>query len=77
LQPLAPGRLEGLLDLLNVMECMNNKLKPVLGFQINEKIGLNHSIKNKDKHLKLAAELDKKCTAFINSRTQVDASVVV
>ena len=77
LQPLAPGRLEGLIDHLNVMECVNNKLKPILGFEVNGKIGLNHSIKNKNNHLKLAAELDKKCTAFINSRIEVDASVGV
>jgi hypothetical protein len=77
LQPLAPGRLEGLIDHLNVMECVNNKLKPILGFEVNGKIGLNHSIKNKNNHLKLAAELDKKCTAFINSRIEVDTSVGV
>ncbi len=38
LQPLAPGRLDGLLDHLNVMECIDNKLKPILGFEVKGKI---------------------------------------
>lgn len=65
LQPKAKGRFGGLIEFFNVMECMDNKLKPILGFSLDKKIGLNHSIRNKKDHLKYAEELDKSCTAFI------------
>lgn len=67
LQPKAKGRFEGILDLFHVMENVNFKLKPILGFNPNKKIGVNHSIRNKQNHIKMAEELDKCCTAFINN----------
>lgn len=66
LQPDAKGRFDGLIELFNVVEYLNFKLKPILGFKLDKKIGLNHSIRNKQNHLKIAEELDKRCTAFIN-----------
>lgn len=76
LQPEARGRFEGLLDLLHVMEYYDYRLKPILGFNLDKKIGLNHSIRNKQNHLKIAEELDKTCTAFVNNLNQSIKEVV-
>jgi hypothetical protein len=65
LQPDAKGRFDGLIDLFHVMEYMNFKLKPILGFKVAKKIGLDHTIKNKPDYLQMAEELDKSCTAFV------------
>ncbi len=67
LVPNAKGRFEGILELFHVMENLDFKLKPILGFKLDNKIGLNHSIRNKQNHLKIAEELDKNCTSFINN----------
>ena len=67
IQPKAKGRFDGLVELFNVMEYLNFKLKPIFGFNMNGKIGLNHTIRNNQKHIKIAEELDKRCTTFINS----------
>lgn len=63
--PYAKGRFDGLLEWFHVMENINFKLKPILGFKLDKKIGLNHSIRNKQNHLKIAEELDRNCTSFI------------
>lgn len=76
LQPKAKGRFGGLIELFHVMEYMNHRLKPILGFKIEKKIGLNHSIRNKQDHLKLAEELDRNCTFFINNATKPSEIVV-
>ncbi len=67
LHPEAKGRFEGILELFHVMENVDFKLTPILGFKLDNKIGLNHSIRNKQNHLKIAEELDKNCTSFINT----------
>lgn len=66
IQPNAKGRFEGLVELFNVMEYSIFKLKPILGFRLEKKVGFNHTIRNKQKHLKMAAELDERCTSFMN-----------
>jgi hypothetical protein len=73
--PYAKGRFDGLLEIFNVMECLNSKLKPILGFDVKGKIGLKHAIKNKENHLKITADLDKACTAFISAQHKVASEV--
>jgi hypothetical protein len=75
--PYAKGRFDGMLELFHVMECINYKLKPILGFKVEKKIGFNHSIRNKQNHLKIAADLDKSCTTFINTNYEVGAGIGV
>jgi hypothetical protein len=75
LQPKAKGRFEGILNLFHVVQNVNNKLKPVLGFMFHEKIGFKHSIQNKQDHLKMANELDKVCTAFIKDSNLVQEPI--
>jgi hypothetical protein len=65
--PYAKGRFDGLLEWFHVMENINFKLKPILGFKPDKKIGLNHSIRNKQNHLKIAEELDNNCSFFIKN----------
>jgi hypothetical protein len=67
LVPEAKGRFDGLLELFHVMECVDNKMKPILGFKVGKKIDLNHTIRNKDNHLKMVEELDKCCINFIEN----------
>lgn len=67
IQPNAKGRFEGLVELFNVMEFYNYKLKPILGFKLSKKIGLLHNISNKQYHISIARELDKRCSFFMSS----------
>lgn len=67
LHPDAKGRFDGLIELFNVLEYFDSKLKPVLGFNLDKKIGINHSIRNKQNHLKITEELDKNCASFISN----------
>jgi hypothetical protein len=71
MSPKVKGRFEGLLELFHVIENVHYRLRPVLGFKVKEKIGLQHTIQNKENHLTLAKELKKTCTHFINSNTVV------
>lgn len=67
LQPEAKGRFEGLLELFHVMENTHGTLKPLFGFKVDKKIGVDHNLRNKQHHVKLAHALDQQCTAFINN----------
>jgi hypothetical protein len=65
LQRNGQGRFEGILDLFHVMENVDHRLQPVLGFRVDGKIGIHHSIQNKKDHLALAEDLDRICSTFV------------
>jgi len=65
--PSKQGRFDGLIEHLNVLEYSNESLKPILGFQLREKIKIDTRISNKRSHLKLVERLVEKCNSFINS----------
>jgi hypothetical protein len=67
IQPNAKGRFEGLIEFFNVMEFYNFKLKPILGFEISQKIGIHHNVRNKQLHLKIAQDLDSRCSFFMDN----------
>lgn len=65
-EPTKSGRFNGVLELFHVLTYADFKLQPAFDFKPNEKIGLNHTIRNKKDYLKIAEELDKTCKDFIN-----------
>jgi len=66
-KPISQGRFDGLIELFNVMEYSKFKLKPILGFQLKQKVKFGDLIPNKQQHLSIVEDLKQRCSSFISN----------
>ena len=65
--PRSPGRFEGLLEHVNLIEYKRGKWHGINGFELPKLITIDSEIKNKNTHFKLAQEMSDACEKFIEA----------